>query len=426
MCDTIVCLPSVTKSGKMIFAKNSDRDPNEPHIIKRIPAKDHDINKNNFVQTTYIKVKQVKHTFAVTLLKPDWIWGAEMGFNEFGVNIGNEAVFTKGKYGEDALIGMDILRLALERSKTAFEALNCITNLLQEYGQGGNCGYEKKFFYDNSYLIADGKEAYVLETAGKYWAAKKVRDIYAISNRLTIESNFDYAHPEILKLKKKNPSFSFAKKFKEPIFTYFSKSKIRRNNALTLLRDNIGNITVETLMNILRSHTVKDNKASVSSICMHAGKRIGDHTTGSYIAEYKDNYNLYYVTGSSLPCLSIYKPLLQEKTNGECTNKGVNYWLERELLTRYLLSGQVNKQSYLTEKDNLEKQMLECLNNSSNIEETKNIITIINAMEQKLIEKYLLPLKDIKHQFCLGNSYYRKYWTKKTIRLKDNLKTSSI
>ena len=104
--------------------------------------------------------------------------GAEMGFNEYGLNIGNEAVFTKEKKGKDSLIGMDMLRLALERTKKAKEALDLIIELLQEYGQGGNCGYDHNFHYHNSFLIADREEAYVLETAGKYYAAKKVKDFY--------------------------------------------------------------------------------------------------------------------------------------------------------------------------------------------------------------------------------------------------------
>ena len=415
MCDTLVVLANATKTQKMLFAKNSDRDPNEVQIIERIPAKNHNISLNPLVQTTYIKVKQVEHTYAVTLFKPEWIWGAEMGFNEYGVNIGNEAVFTKAINKKQALIGMDLLRLALERSKTAIEALYCITNLLQTYNQGGNCGYQKKFFYDNSFLIADGKDAYVLETAGKYWAAIKVKDFYVISNSLTIENYFDLAHPDIIAEKKRNPKFSFAKKFREPIYTYFSQAKKRRHHALSILADNHGNITVETLMEILRSHNAKTNKASVSSICMHAGGLIGDHTTGSYIVEYNDKHNIYYVTGASLPCLSIYKPILQTPISKDCTNKGIEYWLKRERLTRYFLSGQADKTSFIVERNNLEKAMLEALSdNNSKIEDA---IIDITLKEEKLINKYLQPLINTQHKFSLGRKYYRKYWAKQTNKL---------
>lgn len=414
MCDTIVCLPSVTKSGRLIFAKNSDRSPNEPQVIERIPSKDYDLEIEPMLKATYIKIPQVEHTYAITIFRPSWMWGCEMGFNEHGVNIGNEAVFTKVKRGKDSLIGMDYVRLALERSKTAYEALFCITELLAQYGQGGNCGYQKKFYYDNSYLIADGKEAYVLETAGKYWVAKKVKDYYAISNELTIGNDFDFSHPDIELMKKNNPQFSFSKRYKEPVFSYFSKARIRRNSALTVLKEIRGNITVETLMDILRSHTVPNDKASVSSICMHAGGLIGDHTTGSYIVEYSDKENIYYVTGASLPCLSIYKPLLQKEIKGECTNQGLKYWYDRELLIRYFLSGQANRLAFINERNKLEQEILANIKNEQNLEA---LIPKFTKKEQELIDKYLLPLKNTPHHFTLGKASYRRYWSKKTKRL---------
>ena len=118
MCDTIVALRNSTADGSVLFAKNSDRDPNEAHEVILIQRQKHSAGSS--VKCTYIEIPQVEETYKVLLCKPFWIWGAEMGSNEFGVTIGNEAVFTRIPYGKTpGLIGMDFLRLALERAKTA-------------------------------------------------------------------------------------------------------------------------------------------------------------------------------------------------------------------------------------------------------------------------------------------------------------------
>jgi hypothetical protein len=99
------------------------------------------VSEGSKVKCTYIEIEQAEETYEVLLLKPYWIWGAEMGCNEYGLNIGNEAVFTKEPNGKESLIGMDMLRIALERCKTSKEAVDLIVQLLEMYGQGGNCGW---------------------------------------------------------------------------------------------------------------------------------------------------------------------------------------------------------------------------------------------------------------------------------------------
>ena len=37
MCDTMVALGHTTRNGEVLFAKNSDRQPNEPHLLIHIP-----------------------------------------------------------------------------------------------------------------------------------------------------------------------------------------------------------------------------------------------------------------------------------------------------------------------------------------------------------------------------------------------------
>ena len=133
MCDTLVALTNSTKNKTVLFAKNSDRQPNEPHIMIRIPRRTYP--KGAKVKCTYIEIDQARETYEVMLLKPSWIWGAEMGCNEWGLNIGNEAVFTKEKQGPPSLLGMDMLRIALERCRTADEALRCLIDCWKDTGR---------------------------------------------------------------------------------------------------------------------------------------------------------------------------------------------------------------------------------------------------------------------------------------------------
>ena len=107
------------------------------------------------------------------------MWGAEIGANERGVVIGNEAVFTrrarpKRQRDVSPLLGMDLLRLGLERAASRREAVEVIVGLLETHGQGGSCSHEHPgFSYDNSYIVADPEGATVLETAGRHWAVEE-------------------------------------------------------------------------------------------------------------------------------------------------------------------------------------------------------------------------------------------------------------
>lgn len=148
------------------------------------------------VRCTYIEIPQAKSTLGVVLSKPSWMWGCEMGANDKGVVGGNEAVHSvmSSELGsEERLLGMDLLRLALERGPTAHEAALVCIELLEAHGQGGGCAEDDaSWTYENGFLFADAGEAYVLETAGvRCWALERVPPgtWRNISNGLSIRTN---------------------------------------------------------------------------------------------------------------------------------------------------------------------------------------------------------------------------------------------
>ena len=322
MCDTFVVVQSGTSDGSILFGKNSDREPNEAQVLEYHPAQTH--AKGEKVQCTYIKIPQVKETHPVLLSRPFWMWGAEMGANDKGLVIGNEAVWTRMPLDKGpGLTGMDLLRLALERSAKAENGMEEIIRLISDHGQGGICGYEdKRMAYHNSFIIADLNEAWVLETAGPLWAALKVKDFYTISNGLTIGEEFDACHRDLIgtaKKKgwlKKGKTFHFAQCYSDWLFTTFSASRTRRERSSGLINDSLGEMDVNSAIRILRDHNGNGYRPHAhllgTRLCAHAANgltRNATQTTGSLVAHLKKEAQTLWATGTSAPCTGIFKPI---------------------------------------------------------------------------------------------------------------------
>jgi secernin len=291
MCDTFV----IIGDNSVLFAKNSDRDPNEAQVLDWIPPQQH--APGTVLRCTWIEIPQVAQTHAVLLSRPFWMWGAEMGANEHGLVIGNEAVFTRQPYAEVGLTGMDLLRLALERARDAESAVRTIVELLETHGQGGGCGHEdRRFTYHNSFLIADPTRAIVLETAGRHWATEEVRGARSISNRLTIPG--------------------FAEKYSDRVRSWISGAQLRGSRTQCLAQSAR---TPRELAAILRDHGEKNSEPHYSPIngglnapCAHAGGGLlaASQTAGSWISELSPKkLSRHWATGTAAPCCGLFKPV---------------------------------------------------------------------------------------------------------------------
>jgi dipeptidase len=346
MCDTLV---SITGDG-VLFAKNSDRDPNEAQLLDWHPAADHAPGAS--VACTWIAIPQVRHTHAVVLSRPWWMWGAEIGANEHGVVIGNEAVFTRGLLGRrrpDALLGMDLLRLALERARTAEEAVGVIVGLLEAHGQGGSCSHEHpRFRYDNSFLVADPGGATVIETAGRAWATERVSGPgRAISNGLTI-AGFASAHAD-------------------PVKSRVTACATRRARTEPAAARAGG---PADLFAVLRDHGPTGSPrwsrvhGGLTAPCVHAGGTLASsQTTASWVADLRDGQR-HWATATAGPCTSIFKPIAVHEPvdlGPAPTNKADDastWWRHEALHRRTLRDHPASVARYAAARDRIEASWL--------------------------------------------------------------------
>lgn len=340
MCDTL----AIVESGRVLWAKNSDRDANEAQQLDWRPRQTHPPGTR--LRCTHLEIPQAALTHAVLLSRPFWMWGAEMGTNEHGVTIGNEAVFTRQKQAVTGLTGMDLLRLALERASTAEQAVQTIVALLETHGQGGRCGWENpRFTYNNSFLVADPRQVFVLETAGRFHAVEEVRGARSISNGLTIPS--------------------FARQHSDRVKTRVSACQIRQARTQALAN----RVTQPyELARVLRDHGQGRTtphyswlNGGMDSPCMHAGGVLAaSQTTASWIAELSPHGCRHWVTATAAPCVSLFKPVQVDQPldlgPDPCQHyDGNTLWWRHERLHRQVLRDPATLGSlFLAERDETE------------------------------------------------------------------------
>lgn len=351
MCDTVV----VVKRDRVLFAKNSGRDANEAQLLEWHRAAAHALGSS--VRCTWVEIPQVARTNAIVISRPFWTWGAEIGSNEHGVTIGNQAVFTRQAYAATGLTGMDILRLALERAASAKHAVAVISDLVKRVGQGGGCGHEDpKFTYHNSFIVADTRAAYVVETAGRDVAVEVVTGARSISNALTIPK--------------------FARRHSDRLKSWGAGARARRECTEKWAGLAGGPADLSTILRQHRRGSVAPHyerlRGGLVAPCMHGGGiAVNSQTTASWVAELSPQGVRHWATGTSAPCTGVFKPVVAPLA-GRLASAPVpswgpaptdqadadSLWWRHERLHRRLLRGGDSPTfaSYREERDALESR----------------------------------------------------------------------
>lgn len=287
MCDSLC---AIGPSGAL-FAKNSDRPSSEVQLVESHPARP----AGGRLHTTHIEIEDTG-AFALMGARPEWGWGLEHGVNEHRVAIGNEKLYTRLNPNKEppALTGMDLVRLGLERARTADKALSVMTSLLEEHGQGGVCDQTTGESYFSSFLICDPTSGWVLETSGRSWAAKPIVGSAAISNRITIRTDWTRASSDV----ERGADWDERRHPKAP--TEHADVRLTASNACLA-----GEATRESLARHLRDHG--DGKSI--SVCMHLHGF--QNTTSSIIAELPvdPEQPLRAWVAPGQPCVSFFVPV---------------------------------------------------------------------------------------------------------------------
>jgi hypothetical protein len=161
--DMVVALKEASANDTTLFGLNHHAASSLRHALHVVSGQMHD--PGDVSHASALAVPQARQTYAVLGMQQIGQWGFTHGVNEHRVAIGVTQWQSRLKSGPAALAGPDLVRLALERSRGALNAVEVLTDLLEHHGQS-----QTGEVNDHIFLIADSNEAFVLETAGRYWA----------------------------------------------------------------------------------------------------------------------------------------------------------------------------------------------------------------------------------------------------------------
>lgn len=275
---------------------------------------------------------------------------------------------------------MDLIRLALERSRSARQAVEVMAALIEQYGQFGSGVPTKPHDlggYDGSFIIADPGEAWIVEGVGRRWVARCVaQGTASISNEPSTRSAWDLGSSDVINYAidrgwwsaDSSSRFDFARAYiDDRVPRQVSHLRVMRSRQL--LNERQGEITLQWMKRIARDHyesTFLDGPyfdaadPDFHTLCMHssAAEFTWGNTASSCVAVLPKSslelpilwwtpgppcngcYVPFFVHGSRLPDVLSNAGTFGKRVVGadaakeDAFSPNSYWWLFRELLDR--------------------------------------------------------------------------------------------
>lgn len=319
MCDTFALSEKNFRMRKNFFLKVSDRLLGEAQPLRFFPAEKH--VQGEKIQTSSIVLDQVESTYGFLGCHSQWGWGVGMGINECGLAVGNNAEGSRTDPEPETnvgLVGADLVRLALERAATAREALDVITTMIETYGQNASTSVIRPIIVDATFMLVDPKEIWLLETAGRRWVARQIKDFANFSNAYTIEDEFDLCSHDLEEYAREKRWLRSDEKF-----NFSNTYQVPGESALARYRkvhDFIANaeapLDINDMLRILRDHQegeiieprFGDFYGSFQHVCMHAQTANDSQTVATLMAWVDEDFGPVVRYVPSVSCCSIAFP----------------------------------------------------------------------------------------------------------------------
>jgi dipeptidase len=265
-CTTVMVNGKALKAGKgSIVAKNRDLGTNTISEIGLHHAAE--LPKSSIYRAAYIDIPNVKATYKFIGSRTAGRWGYGMGINEHQVAVAdNDAPSRDNMDWKAGLHDNDIVRLVLERAKTAREGMEIATKLAETYGQAWN---------GIMFEIGDPNEIWVVEVTGRRWAAKRYTDTVTVrTNQYQLTDDYDMASKDLVSFaiekgwaKKNTKRINFRKVYgtdtlypddnklenRKSLESIYS-AKMRYARAMKLMKSLEGSVDVGAIPRIMRDH----------------------------------------------------------------------------------------------------------------------------------------------------------------------------
>jgi secernin len=316
----VVALGRATVDGGTLFGQNSDRSTGRCHVLRRNAGRTCAADEK--VRTRFIELPQARQTYTVLANQPEAWWGYTHGVNDNALAAGFVPLRSKLTGGRRGLLAADLVRLVLERGRTARQGVDVLTDLVEHHGLGATLGMTGAEG-DAAFLLADPAEAFLVETAGDYWVSQQALEVRAVSNVPTIHQDWDRI-ARGLAAKAFDQGWWPADGSKVNFADAFAECPIGQGSALRrwgratfLLEHENGRIALPFVRRLLcdhyeGTHFEVDPLASLQGpvpLCQHGSG--GHATTASFVAQLgpgPDGLPLAWCAFGP-PCLSLYLPV---------------------------------------------------------------------------------------------------------------------